>query len=51
MSSRFPTEDAPDAAAKDLMENALQKMHGGTIPFQWIEEDGRSLIGCYAPLW
>lgn len=51
MTPRFPIDEAPDSAAKQTMEDALTKMHGGAPPFQWIEDDGRSLIGCYAPLW
>ena len=51
MVSRFPFEEAPDTSAKEIMEAALLKMHGGLHPpFQWIEDDGRSLLGCYAPL-
>ena len=51
MTPRFPIDEAPDSAARQTMEDALTKMHGGAPPFQWIEDDGRSLIGCYAPLW
>ncbi|CAJ2509992.1 Uu.00g058920.m01.CDS01 [Anthostomella pinea] len=48
---RFPIDEAPHPMlARKTMEDALTVMHGGPPPFQWIEEDGRSLIGCYAPL-
>jgi 4-carboxymuconolactone decarboxylase len=48
--SRFPIEEAPDASAKDIMEAALSKMHGGSVPFKWVKDDGSSLLGMYAPL-
>lgn len=50
MAPRFPIQDAPDVSAKKVMEDALQRMHGGTLPFRWVEDDGISLMGCYAPL-
>ncbi|KAK7983233.1 hypothetical protein PG989_010635 [Apiospora arundinis] len=50
MEPRFPINEAPDSDAKQTMERALTNMHGGAPPFQWIEEDGKSLVGCYAPL-
>ncbi|RDA90940.1 hypothetical protein CP533_5355 [Ophiocordyceps camponoti-saundersi (nom. inval.)] len=49
-SSRFPFSEAPASEAKDVMEQALISMHGGPPPFQWIEADGKSMLGCYAPL-
>ncbi|KAI1771754.1 hypothetical protein F4818DRAFT_203130 [Hypoxylon cercidicola] len=50
MAPRFPIDEAPDPAARQVMEESLATMHGGAPPFQWIEEDGKSLLGPYAPL-
>lgn len=50
MAPRFPLDKAPQPDARRVTEEALSSMHGGQPPFQWIEEDGRSLVGCYAPL-
>lgn len=50
MTPRFPIQDAPDPTTKQVMEDTLGKMHHGGPPFQWVEDDGSSLIGCYAPL-
>lgn len=50
MAPRFPLEEAPDANIKDMIGDALHVMHGGPPPFQWVAEDGGSLVGCYAPL-
>ncbi|KAK7932313.1 hypothetical protein PG985_003025 [Apiospora marii] len=47
---RFPFDESPDPATKDVMVEALSKMHRGGPPFQFVEEDGKSLVGCYAPL-
>jgi hypothetical protein len=48
MASRFPTDEAP-ANASSIMEDALNVMHGGDIPFFWKEADGQ-FVGPYAPL-
>ncbi|KAI0022609.1 hypothetical protein F4780DRAFT_777664 [Xylariomycetidae sp. FL0641] len=51
MAPRFPINEAPDpSGARKTIEEALTVMHGGDPPFQWVEEDGQSLTGCYAPL-
>ncbi|KAI1141438.1 hypothetical protein F5Y05DRAFT_261463 [Hypoxylon sp. FL0543] len=50
MEPRFPIDQSPDPAVKEMIEEALVTMHGGPPPFQWVEGDGQSLIGCYAPL-
>lgn len=50
MVPRFPLEEAPDTTALKVIEKALGKMHEGGRPFKWIEDDGHSLLGCYAPL-
>ncbi|KAI0181679.1 hypothetical protein GGR52DRAFT_50032 [Hypoxylon sp. FL1284] len=50
MEPRFPIGQSPDPAVKQGIEEALVTMHGGPPPFKWVEEDGKSLIGCYAPL-
>ncbi|KAI2464633.1 hypothetical protein F4781DRAFT_412364 [Annulohypoxylon bovei var. microspora] len=50
MTPRFPSTEAPDSEARQTVENALLTMHGGPPPFQWIDEDGHSMLGCYAPL-
>jgi len=51
MAPRFPIDEAADPAAGQFIEQALNAMHGGQPPFKWKEDDGRSLIACYAPLW
>ncbi|KAK4200733.1 hypothetical protein QBC40DRAFT_199741 [Triangularia verruculosa] len=48
---RFPLQEAPEPrSSRQLMEDALHTMHGGSPPFQWVENNGESHIGCYAPL-
>ncbi|KAF2865017.1 hypothetical protein BDV95DRAFT_612980 [Massariosphaeria phaeospora] len=47
---RFPIHEAPDDAAKKVIEDTLPIIHHGPAPFKWVEDDGTSLIGCYAPL-
>ncbi|KAJ5526483.1 hypothetical protein N7494_013133 [Penicillium frequentans] len=49
MTHRFPYDENEHAASKQIIQNALKVMHHD-IPFQWIEEDGSSLLGCYASL-
>ncbi|KAI0809954.1 hypothetical protein GGR55DRAFT_647432 [Xylaria sp. FL0064] len=48
--ARFPIAEASDSSARQTMEEALEIMHGGPPPFQWIQDDGQSMLGCYAPL-
>ncbi|KAK4107382.1 hypothetical protein N656DRAFT_741989 [Canariomyces notabilis] len=50
MTPRFPIDEAADPAAGKFIEEALNVMHNGPPPFKWKEDDGRSLIACYAPL-
>ncbi|RYP12069.1 hypothetical protein DL767_011507 [Monosporascus sp. MG133] len=50
MAPRFPIDESPDPAARHIMEESLSKMHRGTPPFQYTDNDGKSLVGCYAPL-
>lgn len=50
MAPRFPLAEAPDANIKNVIGDALHVMHRGPPPFQWVAEDGGSLVGCYAPL-
>ncbi|KAI1371687.1 hypothetical protein F4677DRAFT_288076 [Hypoxylon crocopeplum] len=50
MPHRFPFDEAPDPSARQIMEDALHIMHGGPPPFEWIGEDGTSMLGCYGPL-
>ncbi|KAI8633364.1 hypothetical protein F5Y19DRAFT_417682 [Xylariaceae sp. FL1651] len=47
---RFPIDESPDPAAREVMTESLAKMHNGNPPFQYTDEDGKSLVGCYAPL-
>ncbi|KAI1282798.1 hypothetical protein F5Y07DRAFT_197832 [Xylaria sp. FL0933] len=49
-SPRFPIDESPDSAAVEVMTESLAKMHNGKPPFQYTDEDGKSLVGCYAPL-
>lgn len=48
--ARFLIAEAPDSSARQTMEESLKAMHCGPPPFQWVQEDGESLVGCYAPL-
>ncbi|KAI0415235.1 hypothetical protein F5X98DRAFT_347362 [Xylaria grammica] len=48
--TRFPIAEAPDLSARQTIEESLESMHGGPPPFQWVQGDGQSLMGCYAPL-
>ncbi|KAI2780683.1 hypothetical protein F4815DRAFT_469857 [Daldinia loculata] len=50
MAPRFPSSDAPNLGSQKAVENALLTMHGGPPPFRWIDDDGFSMLGCYAPL-
>ncbi|GLA47458.1 hypothetical protein CBS147343_4982 [Aspergillus niger] len=50
MTHRFPYDEKEHAASKQTIQDALSVMHQNDIPFQWIEEDGSSLLGCYASL-
>jgi hypothetical protein len=50
MDSRFPIAEAPASGPHQAIEEALLALHGGPPPFQWVDEDGNSLLGCYAPL-
>ncbi|KAI1383547.1 uncharacterized protein F4822DRAFT_434658 [Hypoxylon trugodes] len=51
MAHRFSLDDAPDKDAKKLVEESLVAIHGGSPTFKWIEDDGKSLVGNWAPLW
>ncbi|KAI1326780.1 hypothetical protein F5Y16DRAFT_374015 [Xylariaceae sp. FL0255] len=48
--TRFPIDESPDPLAREVMEQSLAKMHNGNPPFRYTDEDGKSLVGCYAPL-
>ncbi|KAI1264007.1 AhpD-like protein [Xylariaceae sp. FL1019] len=48
--ARFPFDESPDPEARAVMTESLAKMHNGKPPFQYTDEDGQSLVGCYAPL-
>lgn len=50
MTHRFPYDEKEHAASKQTIHDALTVMHQNDIPFQWVEEDGSSLLGCYASL-
>lgn len=50
MTHRFPYDEKEHAASKQTIQDALTVMHQNDIPFQWVEEDGSSLLGCYASL-
>ncbi|ROT41234.1 hypothetical protein SODALDRAFT_376932 [Sodiomyces alkalinus F11] len=51
MAPRFPLDEAPGGSeAKEVIQEALSKMHGGASPFPWIDEEGNTLLGCYAGL-
>ncbi|KAJ5715855.1 uncharacterized protein N7483_013036 [Penicillium malachiteum] len=49
MTPRFPYDENEHAASKQTIQDALKVMHN-EIPFQWVGEDGSSLLGCYASL-
>ncbi|EED11955.1 hypothetical protein TSTA_000330 [Talaromyces stipitatus ATCC 10500] len=50
MEPRFTIRDAPSVSTHQIIEESLMAMHNGPPPFQWIKNDGSSLMGCYAPL-
>ncbi|RCI07628.1 hypothetical protein L249_1670 [Ophiocordyceps polyrhachis-furcata BCC 54312] len=47
MSSRFPFSEAPVSGTKELIEQALFAIHGSPPPFQWMEVDGKSMLGSH----
>ncbi|KAL2758199.1 hypothetical protein ACRALDRAFT_1080135 [Sodiomyces alcalophilus JCM 7366] len=51
MAPRFPIDEAPGGSeAKQVIQDALSKMHSGDPPFPWVDEPGNTLLGCYAAL-
>ncbi|KAI0973528.1 AhpD-like protein [Xylaria arbuscula] len=50
MAPRFPFDESPDPEAREVIEQALEKMHSGVPPFKFTEDDNKTLVGCYAPM-
>ncbi|OTA66657.1 hypothetical protein K449DRAFT_430971 [Hypoxylon sp. EC38] len=50
MAPRFPIDESPDPEIKQVIEESLLKMHHGAPQFNYTENDGESLLGCYPPL-
>lgn len=50
MESRFPLNDAPDPAAKQVMEQLMSDLWKGNRQFPIIEEDEHAMLGYLAPL-
>ncbi|KAI1778651.1 hypothetical protein F4818DRAFT_438806 [Hypoxylon cercidicola] len=49
MSFRFPAEAADTETAIDVVQQAMSIMHQGPAPFKWIDDDSKTLLGCFAP--
>ncbi|KAI1411804.1 hypothetical protein F5Y13DRAFT_164389 [Hypoxylon sp. FL1857] len=50
MASRFPLDEAPDPAAKQVMEGLMSDLWKGNRPFPIIEDDEKAMLGYLAPL-